>query len=170
MQRRGLLKLGLGAGALLTVAAGAAWWTAHTSARQADRFQPAARAFLLAIGSAVLLGVLPENPDDKKQALLIWIDRLETTVAGMPATVQQEFDDLVLILLSAPGRLALTGLRSQWEDASPAQLHDTLQGLRFSIWSLRQQIFHALRDLSNAAYFAAPQSWVVLGYPGPFKV
>lgn len=45
-----------------------------------------------------------------------------------------------------------------------------MQGLQLSTLSLRQQVFQALRDLSNAAYFAGPESWTAVGYPGPLKV
>lgn len=170
MQRRRLLKVGLASGALLTLAGGVAWWTATEPGRERGRFQPATRSLFLGIGSAVLAGVLPETPSTREPALLAWLDRLETTVAGMPAAVQRELDEMVTILLSAPGRFALTGLRSSWKEATPTQIQVALQGLRSSTWSVRQQIFHALRDLSNAAYFAAPESWAVLGYPGPLKV
>lgn len=164
------MKVGLFAGALLTAAGGAAWWLANTQARSGDRFQPAARNFMLAVGSAVLAGSLPEAESARDQALQAWLERLETTVAGMPAAVQNELDELVLILLSPPGRVGLAGLRQPWEVATTAQVQEALQGLRLSTLATRQQIFHALRDLSNAAYFAAPQSWAALGYPGPLKV
>jgi hypothetical protein len=32
--------------------------------------------------------------------------------------------------------------------------------------ALRQQVFHALRDLTNAAYFADASTWAAIGYPG----
>jgi hypothetical protein len=41
-----------------------------------------------------------------------------------------------------------------------------LQGLRTSSLSLRQQVYHALRDLTNAAWFADAAAWSAIGYPG----
>lgn len=170
MHRRRLLKVGLAAGAALTVASGAAWWLVDHPARRDGRFQPLARSFFWAVGAAVLAGSLPPAQDAQNQALQTWLYRLETTVAGMPAAVQKELDELVLILTSPPGRWGLTNLQEPWESATPAQVQAALQGLRLSTLALRQQIFHALRDLSNAAYFSAPQTWSALGYPGPLKV
>ena len=164
------MKVGLLSGALLTAAGGAAWWLVNTQARSGGRFQPAARGFFLAIGSAVLAGSLPEAHSARSLALQAWLDRLETAVAGMPAAVQNELDEMVLILLSPPGRWGLAGLQPPWESATTEQVQEALQGLRQSTLAVRQQIFHALRDLSNAAYFAAPQSWAALGYPGPLRV
>ena len=36
--------------------------------------------------------------------------------------------------------------------------------------ALRQQAYHALRDLTNAAHYADPQIWALMGYPGPRAV
>lgn len=170
MHRRQLLKVGLFAGALLTVAGGAAWWLVNTQARSGDRFQPATRNLFLVVGSVVLAGSLPEAESARHQALQAWLAGLEITVAGMPFAVQNELDEMVLILLNPLGRVGLAGLRQPWESATTAQVQEAMQGLRLSTVAVRQQIFHALRDLCNAAYFAAPLSWAALGYPGPLKV
>ena len=130
--------------------------------------EDAARSFFLAIEAAVLANVLPQAPNAREQTPLQWLARLGTTVAGMPATVQRELDPMVGLLLSVPGRLILSGLRTPWQVATQA-VHDTLQGLRLSTGSVRAQIFHALRDFSNAVYFALPLLWSVLGYPGRLK-
>jgi len=102
------LKVGLAAGALLTLTGGVAWRVESGPSRRGDHFQPAARSFFLAIGTAVLAAVLPQEPSTREQTLPQWLERLETTVAGMPGAVQRELDEMVGILLSAPGRLALT--------------------------------------------------------------
>ena len=42
--------------------------------------------------------------------------------------------------------------------------------MRTASLTLPQQAYHALRDLTNAAYFADAASWSQLGYPGPRAV
>ena len=42
--------------------------------------------------------------------------------------------------------------------------------MRVSSGTTRQQVYHALRDLTNAAWFADAGSWDLLGYPGPQAV
>ena len=42
--------------------------------------------------------------------------------------------------------------------------------MRTSTLELRQQAYHALRDLTNAAFYANPDVWPLLGYPGPDAV
>ena len=41
--------------------------------------------------------------------------------------------------------------------------------MRTSSLALRQQAYHALRDLTNAAYFADPQSWSAAGLSRPAR-
>ena len=36
--------------------------------------------------------------------------------------------------------------------------------------ALRQQAYHALRELTNAAYYADASAWRTLGYPGPSNI
>jgi hypothetical protein len=170
MHRRQLLKLGWGATAVIAAAGGAAAWMAGQQTRQDARFDPAARQLWLAVGAAVLAGVLPTHAEARAQTLNDWLSRLEDTVAGLPAAVQHELDRVILILQTTPGRLAFVGLMEPWGTATPPQVQAALQGLRLSTLVVRQQVFHALRDLSNAAYFASPQTWTAIGYPEPLKV
>jgi hypothetical protein len=39
--------------------------------------------------------------------------------------------------------------------------------MRRSSLILRRQAYHALRDLTQGAYFADASTWATLGYPGP---
>ena len=146
------------------------WWTSGARPRVAGRFQPMARELFLAVGTTILQGALPAEQGSRSDALQQWLERLEDTVAGMPLAVQTEVDEMILILTSAPGRIGLAGLLRPWGQATAAELQAVMQDLRLSRLPLRQQVFHALRDLSNAAYFAAPQTWAAVGYPGPLKV
>jgi hypothetical protein len=170
MQRRGLLKVGAGTAAALTLVAGASRWSMDAPRSSDGRFSPAAQQMFLAVGGSVLQGMLPLVEGARAASLQAWLGRLEATVAGMPPGVQSELDQLVLLLTSAPGRVGLTGLHTTWSEASADQVQGALRGLQHSTLPLRQQAFHALRDLSNAAYFSAPPSWALLGYPGPLKV
>jgi hypothetical protein len=42
--------------------------------------------------------------------------------------------------------------------------------MRLSSLALKQQGYHALRDLTNAAYFSDPTAWQRMGYPGPSDI
>lgn len=165
MQRRTLLKLGVAAGAVLAVAGGGlallrpGWIDGHLSASGREVFGAVARA--------VLDGSLPTDPAAQRAAIAAHLGRLDVTIAGFPAAVRGELADLLGLLGMAPGRLAFAGLAPSWGEASVAELQAALQDMRTSRLALRQQAYHALRDLTNAAYYADPSTWAQLSYPGP---
>jgi hypothetical protein len=123
-----------------------------------------------AVAQAVLDGALPSAVAERDKAIEAHLQRLEAAIAAFPAATQAELSQLLTLLASAPGRLALAGLTSSWQQASVAQVQSSLQGMRLSSLALKQQAYHALRDLTNAAYFSDPSAWQRLGYPGPSDI
>lgn len=169
MQRRTLLKLGLTSAAVLLVAGGAAsWWQPGL---QADASLSAAgREVFLAIGRGVLDKSLPQEAVARQVALDGLLGRVDTLAQALPPHAQAELSQLLSVLASAPGRLALAGLRQPWAQASVADLQQALQDMRLSALALRQQAYGALHDIATGAYFADAATWPSLGYPGPLKI
>ena len=165
MQRRTLLTLGIVAGALLAVAGGTV--ALLSPGRRDGKLTTLGRAMFAAVARAVLGPLLPQDPQAQAQVLQAHLDRVQVTIAGMPPAMQSELDELVTIVASAPGRIALVGLNTGWQTATEPQVTAALQGMRESSLALRQQAFHALRDITNASYFADPTTWAAIGYPGP---
>ena len=95
---------------------------------------------------------------------------MDATLRALPTAMQREIADLLALLAIPPGRLALAGLTTDWPRADVLQLQSALQGMRTSRVSLRQQAYHALRDLTHGAYFADSATWSQLGYPGPTPI
>lgn len=164
MQRRTLLRVGLAAGVALGVGAGVV--ALVQPAREAGRFTGPAREMFGAVARGVLGTLLPTDPAAARQALDAHLQRLEQAVAGMPPAVQAEIDQLTVLLASAPGRRLLAGVATPWADASAAEVQTALQGLRHSPLALRQQVYQALRELTNAAFFADTSTWALMGYTG----
>lgn len=166
MRRRTLLQLGLG-GAVVLAAVGGGFALLTPGLDPQGRMLAGARAVMHATARAVLEGALPRDPAAREAALQAHLQRLDATLAAFPSATRSELSQLLALLAGAPGRLAFAGLRSPWPEAGVAEVQQALQGLRTSSLSLRQQAYHALRDLTNAAYFADPSTWQTLGYPGP---
>lgn len=168
MQRRTWLKVGVIGGALLALGGGG---LALLRPGWADgRLTPAGRDLFGAIARVVLEGMLPDPitaPQAYAAALEAHLGRLEATITGFPKVVQAEIAELAALLLHPAGRYLLTGLGSDWTTAEMPALRAALQGLRESRLELRQQAYHALRDLTNGAYFADATAWSAIGYPGP---
>lgn len=165
MRRRTLLTLGAVSAAALAVAGGSLALV-HPARRNAA-FSEAAQDMLRAVARAVLGSLLPADQAAQTAALAGFLTRLQATIAGMPSAMQAEVDELLTIVSSAPGRRVLVGLAPTWSEAPTPAVAAAMQNMRLSSLALRQQAFHALRDLTNAAYFADPSTWSAIGYPGP---
>ncbi|MDP1690717.1 MAG: hypothetical protein Q8L49_01925 [Burkholderiaceae bacterium] len=168
MQRRTLLKLGLASGAALVLAGGGAALF-YERAWRAGRLTETGRSVFAAVARAVLDGSLPADSGPQQAALASHLERMDGTLRAMPPATQREVGDLLALLAMPPGRLALAGLATDWPQADVAQIQAALQSMRGSRLALRQQAYHALRDLTHAAYFADSATWVQLGYPGPLR-
>lgn len=165
MHRRTLLTLGLGGAALLAIVGRGIAMV--RPGLEGTRLGPAGRELFNAVARAVLDGMLPTDDAERQRALDELLDRLDATIAGLPAATRAELSQLIALLGTPPGRLGLAGLASNWRDAGIAELQAAMQSMRVSSLDLRQQTYHALRDLICAAYFADARTWPLIGYPGP---
>jgi hypothetical protein len=126
---------------------------------------------MFAILANVLLdGSLPVDPALRQRAIVEHVRRVELTVAGLPPHARVELRQLLMLLTTRLGRLALMGIADHWAEMKPSQLADALDRMRRSSLALRQQIYLALRELTMAAFYADPTAWRLLGYPGPSAI
>jgi hypothetical protein len=168
MQRRTLFRVGIASAATLLVVGGG--WALWQPGFRAGHLGNGARQVFLAVGQAVLEGLLPPPGMQRNVALNDWLVRLEAAVAGLPPAIRTELSQLLGLLSLRPGRQWLAGLEPAWAEASGEQVRLALLEMRDSPSPLRQQAYHALRDLSMAAYFTSRQAWAQLGYPGPSDI
>ena len=73
-------------------------------------------------------------------------------------------------MATGAGRRLLASLDVPWPKADLSRIQAALQSMRTSPLALKQQAYHALHDITGAAYFSDPSTWAVLGYPGPVAV
>ena len=167
MHRRTLLRLGLVGGAALTVAgATALWWSKRAPASVAP-LNAQARNVLGAWALGVLDGALPADKRVVADMIDRHLDRVEAAVAAFSPTTRQELTQLLAILANPLGRRLLVGLAMPWESATVTDLQAGFDAMRRSRLTVRKQAFMALRDLTNASFYAEPGTWATLGYPGP---
>lgn len=168
LSRRRLLKLGLASTAVLVIGGSAAWlWRPGW---REGHLTDAGRTVFRAVARAVLEGSLPADERKQSAALDRHLARLDEAVAGFPQATQAQIGQLLGLLSVAPVRQWLTGLGTEWSQASVGELEASLRRMRTSDHELRQQAYHALRDLTNAAFYAQPEQWPLMGYPGPSPV
>lgn len=168
MQRRGFLKLGIGA-AIVVGVAGAG--VALIKPGLVDgKLGPGAREVMRAAALAVLSDLLPPPGAARDAALAQHLDQLDTFIAGLPAPTRKELSDAMGLLATAPGRFALVGLSKPWAEASAQDVQQALNAMRLSSSNTKQQVYHALRDLNVVVFFNAPAHWQSVGYPGPLNI
>ncbi len=155
------------AGAALLALTGGGAALMYERAWRDGKLLPAGRRVLAAVARAVLDGSVPSDAASLAAAIDGHLTRMEATVSAMPTHTQSEIADLLALLAMPPLRATLAGLSVAWERASVSEVQMALQSMRQSSLLLRRQAYGALRDLTHAAYFAAPSTWPLLHYPGP---
>jgi hypothetical protein len=169
--RRTFLVAGLAGGATLAVA----WWLRGANERGAPRgvptplsaLDPAAPAIIAAIVPVMLDGALPADPAAREAAVTETVANVAHAVSGLAPGAQHELAELFALLGLAPTRIALTGVKTTWADASPAAVAAFLERWRTSRWTLLRSAYDALHQLVLAAWYGNPGSWPAIGYPGP---
>ena len=165
MQRRTLIRLGLAGTAVLAVAGtGAVLWRPGLRGAQ---LSPRGRSVMQACARALLAGSLPGQPAAADTAIAACMDRVDAAIGALPPATRSELSQLLALLASPPGRRWFARLEADWPAARTEQVHSALQSMRFDARAIRQQAYHALRELVHAAYFSDPSVWAAIGYPGP---
>lgn len=152
--RRSFLKAGLAGGLLLSFAGRAS----------ADADEES--AMLVAVAGAMLVGVLPAAGEQRRALLDETVHGVRRAVAGLSAQAQKEVGELFSLLTLAPTRRLLAGVASPWAQAGDEEVAAFLERWRFSRFSLLQGAYAALHDLTLGAWYARPEAWPAIGYPG----
>ena len=155
--RRQFLQTGLAGSVLLAVAG-----CTRPSAGNARR------AVIAAIAPVMLGRALPAS--DRDTALARTVDAVETAIDGLSLPAQQEIGELFDLLAFAPTRKLAAGVWTDWPAASAADIGQFLESWRDSRFDLLKSGYAALHDLIFGAWYAAPENWPAIGYPGPPEV
>jgi hypothetical protein len=166
MQRRTFLKTGVGGAVLLAVAARLPAGPARAEGAAARALGASDRAVLAAIVPVMLAGALPGEAEAHRKAVTSVVDGVSQTIAGMPPATRAELGELFVLLDLAPARRLLAGVSAPWPEASAEEIAAFLQKWRSSRFALLQSGYQALHDLIIAAWYAQPESWPAIQYPG----
>ena len=125
-------------------------------------------AIIAAIAPVLLTAALPA--DGREAALARTVAAVEAAIAGLSLPAQQEIGELFDLLAFAPTRALVAGLWQDWAVASAADIGQFLESWRHSRFDLLKSGYAALHDLIFGAWYAAPENWAAIGYPGPPEV
>ena len=168
MKRRTLIGLGVAAGVI--VAGGGTLVALWQPGWRNGQLTPRGQAVFGAVADAVLADLLPADAAARRASITVHLQRIGTTVAAMHPATRKEVEQLTALIAHPAGRRLLVGLGADWPVADAADVQAALGAMRASDMVVKQQIYHALRDLTNAAYFSDRSAWSVIGYPGPLPL
>lgn len=154
ISRREFLKAGFGGSVLLACAG--------RVAAAADE----EGAMLAAVASALLAGMLPGERTARAAALTETVAGVRRAVSGLSLPTQKEVAELFSLLTLSPSRRLLAGVSAPWAEASEETVAAFLESWRFSRFGLLQGAYAALHDLVLGAWYARPEHWEAIGYPG----
>jgi hypothetical protein len=166
MSRRSLLKLGLGASAVLATAGLTATLSGCSSDAPASGFQ-VLRASDIPMLSAIMKALVGPHPAVNAANLDAAIAQLDTTLSWTSLAAQKQLTDLFGLLSMGVTRGPLTGIWGSWENATDEQVRAFLERWRDSRLDMLRQGHSALNQLLQMAWYALPASWEAAGYPGP---
>jgi len=157
--RREFLKTGLAGAALLNVAA---------CSRPAEN---GGRTMVLsAIVPVMLAGALPAGGEARQELIVRTVAGVDRAIAGLSLATQKEIGELFDLLAFPLTRMLAAGVWSSWPDATPEAISNFLESWRHSRFDLLKSGYAALHDLIFGAWYARPDTWAAISYPGPPEV
>jgi hypothetical protein len=165
--RRSLLKLFATSAAVLMLGGGAALLVRPVWAQ--GKLLPDGRNVMMAIAKTVLDGGLPADALAQSAALSELMQRIELALSAFPKRTQDEFTQLLGLLAHPWSRMAM-GMGTDWTRATVDEVSGWLQSQRISSLDLKQQAYHALHDLTLAAWFSDKSACKAIGYELPVTV
>lgn len=165
--RRGFLKKGL-VGAALLAAAGGGGWLATRRTRTDPALKPLQvfDAAQLTVILAIANRIVPEHPGFPRPAEVGLPAKVDAIAAMAHPAAQKELRQLVSLFESGLSGLLDLSPRLFTECDAAAQ-DRRLRRWQHSRLALRRTGFRALKRLVSAAYYASPETWGAVGYPGP---
>ena len=167
ISRRTFITTGIfGAAALAT-----AYWLRGPHAPAGDAslrvLDADAQAIMGAIVPVLLAGALPAAANARMQAVAATVRGIDTAITGLSPSAQDELRQLFALLALPPARLAIARVSAPWNQASEADVRACLDRFRGSSLTLLRSAYAAMHQLTFAAWYGNPASWVRIGYPGP---
>lgn len=128
---------------------------------------PLDQSLLLAIIPVMLESALPGTEKGRTEAIQEIIAGFDTTVIHFSPVVRKEIRQLLDLLQFPITRIVLTGVTRPWHQEEKSAIHAFLARWQTSRFTLFRSGYYALHDLIIGAWYANPDSWKRISYPGP---
>lgn len=166
ISRRTLLRYGLG-GSLLLLAGGTGIALQPSRLRSPRRALRALDERSFAVLAAVVDRLIPTGKGFPPPEDLQLAERIDAFLAAGDPAVAAEFRQVLLLIENGLAGLLLDGRPTAFSRLSAEAQHRALDAWRTSDWKFRRMVYRALHGLCMAVYFACPEVYAGVGYPGP---
>ncbi len=166
--RRSFLRKGI-VGTVLLAAGGGSWLATRKTNVPADAgaglriFSAEEAVVLLAIADRLV----PERAGFPRPGQLRLTVKMDAVAEMADPATQGELRQLVRLFESALSGFLLDGQAQLFTASTPDRQDRRLAGWAQSRIALRRTGFKALKRLVYASYYASPETWAAVGYPGP---
>ena len=165
--RRQALKVGLGSAAVFAVGGGTALLLSGTVECVPRRALRALSRDQFSVLAAVADRVAPQNGEFPSAWELEVPEKVDELLSRVPPASAREFGQGLMLLESAAAGMMLEGRVTTFSASTPQEQDEILATWRASDLHVRRRVFKAVNGLCNSAYYASPEVYAAVGYPGP---
>lgn len=166
LSRRTVLRYGLGGAALLAVG-GVGLGLRPGVLREPKAPLRALDAVAFSVLAAVAERVAPGGQGFPAASALGVPEKVDALLASSDPGLAAEVSQALKLLENALTGLLLEGRTRPFTACSAAEQDAVLESWRTSGLLVRRQVYKALRGLCASAYYASPETYAAVGYPGP---
>lgn len=166
LSRRSILKFGF-AGAVVLAVGGVGLALRPTVRRSPSGWLSELDEVEYSILWAVAERICPANGAFPAASSLGVAEKIDALLATMDPGTVADTRQVLRLLENALGGLLLDGRFTTFTGSSPEAQSQVLEAMRTSRFELRRTMFKALAGLVGATYYAQPEVWPAVGYPGP---
>lgn len=168
--RRRFLRRGLVGGALLLAAGAAPFAFRSTRLRRPHAplrlLSPEEYSVLAAAAARIVPGDAAQPPWPSADTLDC-AGKIDALMARVHPDVGRDFRRLLRLLESSAFGALQAGSPRPFTQAAPAEQDARLEAWRTSRLDLLRSGYQAVKRLADASYYASPETYALVGYPGP---
>lgn len=123
-----------------------------------------------AIIPAMLAGTLPADAAARAPLVEEIVRRIDLGIELLRPSLRQATFELLDFVELAPPRGLSGGFWGEWRDATVEDATTVLESWSTSRLQLLRACYRSLHDFVMGSWYAMPQSWAAVGYPGPPQI